>query len=179
MLDLQGFKSDNKLEEKRDIERKGTRFLLQKMLNSESVELEYDQHNRPHLKGRSEHISISHSHQWLAISIHKTHETGVDVELIREKVSNIKHKFLCDEELQFAQNDIEKMILLWTCKEAIYKVHGKRELDFKRIVIGNCAIKNSGEIIGVIHFDERLCKYKLMYRKFDTYFLALILNEIQ
>lgn len=179
MLDLQGFKSNNKLEEKRDIERKGTRFLLQKMLNSEMVELEYDQYNRPYLKGRNEHISISHSHRWLAISMHTSNETGVDVELIREKVSNIKHKFLCDEEMEFAQNDIEKMILLWTCKEAIYKVHGKRELDFKRIVIENCNIQNSGEIMGAIHFDEHLRKYKLMYRKFDSYFLALILHEVQ
>lgn len=179
MLDLQGFKSDRRLEEKRDIERKGTRFLLQNMLNSETVELEYDPHNRPYLKGRSEHISISHSHRWLAISIHKTNETGVDVELIREKVSHIKHKFLCDEEMAFAHDDIEKMILLWTCKEAIYKVYGKRELDFKKIVIQNCSIKDSGEIIGTIHFDEHLRQYKLMYRKFDTYFLALIVHEIQ
>jgi 4'-phosphopantetheinyl transferase len=179
MLDLQGFKSDFRLEEKREIERRGTHFLLKKMLVSEQVEVMYNEFRQPFLKGRNEHISISHSHQWLAISIHQTDETGVDVEMIREKVINIKHKFCCDEELEFAQNDIDKLTLLWTCKEAIYKVHGKKELEFKNIKIDEFVVNAQGELTGCIHFDSHVRTYKLMYRKFDGYFLALILNEVR
>lgn len=179
MLDLQGFKTDLRLEEKREIERRGTRFLLKKMLGSEALEITYNEFKRPYLKGRSEHISISHSHQWLAISIHKTDETGVDVEMIREKVINIKHKFCCDEELEFAQNDSDKLTLLWACKEAIYKVYGKKELEFKKIKIDEFVVNAEGEVNGTIHFDANLRKYKLMYRKFNDYFLALILHEVR
>ncbi len=179
MLDLQGFKSDFRLEEKREIERRGTHFLLKKMLACDEVEITYNEFKRPYLKGRSEHISISHSHQWLAISLHKTDETGVDVEMIREKVINIKHKFCCDEELEFAQNDIDKLTLLWACKEAIYKVYGKKELEFKKIKINKFDIANEGEVAGTIHFDGHIRKYILMYRKFNGYFLALILNEVR
>jgi 4'-phosphopantetheinyl transferase len=179
MLDLQGFKSDMRLEEKREIERRGTHFLLKKMLGSEGVELIYNEFKRPFLKGRSEHISISHSHRWLAISIHSAEETGVDVEMIREKVINIKHKFCCTEELEFAQNDIDKLTLLWACKEAIYKVYGKKELEFKKIKIDPFSVNEQGELNGSIHFDAHLRKYKLMYRKFDGYFLALILHEVR
>lgn len=179
MLDLQGFKVINELEEKREIEKKGTQFLLKRMLNTESVELVYNEHKRPYLKGRSEHISISHSHQWLAISIHIAHETGVDVELIREKVINIKHKFCCDAELEFAQNDIDKLTFLWACKEAVYKVHGKKELEFKKIIVETEDLKPRGEVIASIHFSDHIRKYKLMYRKFEGYFLALIVHEVR
>ena len=149
------------------------------MLCSEAVELTYDEFKRPYLKGRSEHISISHSHRWLAVSIHKTDETGVDVEMIREKVINIKHKFCCEEELEFAQNDSDKLTLLWACKEAIYKVHGKKELEFKKIKIDKFAVSAEGELNGCIHFGSHLRMYKLMYRKFEGYFLALILHEVR
>lgn len=179
MLDLQGFKDDFKLEEKREIERRGTLFLLKKMLDSQAVELTYNEFKRPYLKDRSEHISISHSHQWLAISVHKTDETGVDVEMIREKVINIKHKFCCDEELEFAQSDIDKLTLLWTCKEALYKVYGKKELEFKNIKIDPFVVNAQGELKGTIHFAAHLRTYKLMYRKFEGYFLALILDEVR
>lgn len=179
MLDLQGFKDDFRLEEKREIERRGTQFLLKKMLGSEEVEITYNEFKRPYLKGRSEHISISHSHQWLAISIHKTHETGVDVEMIREKVINVKHKFCCAEELEFAQNDVDKLTLLWACKEAIYKVHGKKELEFKRIKIARFVLGDEGNVDGTIHFDSHQVKYRLLYRKFNGYFLALILHEVR
>ena len=179
MLDLQGFKSDFGLEEKREIERRGTHFLLKKMLDSEEVELTYNEFKRPYLKGRNEHISISHSHQWLAISVHKTQETGVDVEMIREKVINIKHKFCSEEELAFAQSDIDKLTLLWTCKEAIYKVHGKKELEFKKIKIDEFVVAAHGKVKGSIHFDSHTRTYELMFRKFDGYFLALIVNEIR
>ncbi|MDZ4663492.1 MAG: 4'-phosphopantetheinyl transferase superfamily protein [Bacteroidota bacterium] len=179
MLDLQGFKADNVLDEKREIERKGTQFLLKKMLNTAAFELVYNELKRPLLKGRSEHISISHSHQWLAISIHQTNETGVDLELIREKVINIKHKFLCEQEFEFAQTDIDKLTLLWCAKEAIYKMYGKKELEFKRIKIDNFELKDRGELVGAIHFEDQIRTYKLMYRKFDPYFLALVLHEIR
>jgi phosphopantetheinyl transferase len=179
MLDLQGFNADHRLIEKREIERQGTMFLLKRMLNKEDVELTYNELNRPYLKGRNEHISISHSHQWLAISIHKNEETGVDVELIREKVINIKHKFCSDEELEFAQTDINKLTLLWCAKEAIYKTYGKKELEFKRIKITNFEVKSRGEMIGTIHSEKELRSYKLMYRKLDTYYLAIVSNEIR
>ncbi len=178
MLDLQGFKTDNVLEEKREIERKATLFLLKKMLNKDTVELVYNELKRPFLKACSEHISISHSHQWLAISIHKTHETGVDVELIREKVINIKHKFCCDAELEFAKNDIDKLTLLWACKEAVYKVHGKKELEFKKIIVDQFDMRVDGDVNVCIHFDDSRRTYKLMYRKFAGYFLALVLHEV-
>jgi 4'-phosphopantetheinyl transferase len=179
MLDLQGFKSDLRLEEKREIERRGTQFLLKKMLGSEGVEITYNEFKRPYLKGRSEHISISHSHQWLAISIHQSDETGVDVEMIREKVINIKHKFCSDKELEFAHDDIDKLTLLWACKEAVYKAYGKKELEFKKIKIDPVELFSDGELNGTIHFEEHLRTYRLMYRKFSGYFLALILHEVR
>jgi 4'-phosphopantetheinyl transferase len=42
----------------------------------------------------SKHISISHSHDKLAIIVNEKEATGIDIELIRDKVLKIKHKFL-------------------------------------------------------------------------------------
>jgi len=163
------------LSDKRKRESEGTKILLKKILNNDTIQLAYYDTGKPYLVGRSEHISISHSHDMLAVMIDKKNETGIDIELIRDKVLKITHKFLSTEEAHtiYYQNT-EKAIVYWASKETLYKIYGKRNVDFKK----QLAIENfeytalGGDIIGHILMPDYKRSFNLRYQKISEYILV-------
>lgn len=160
----------------RALEKAGSLYVLKKLLNNEEVEVLYSREGKPFLKNRSEHISISHSHAKLVVCINKSENTGVDIELIRDKVKAIQHKFLNEDEKIMANNDTEKLIVLWAAKETLYKLHGLKGLDF----IKNICLQNFGEteIIGKITNNVPEKTFLLRWEKVDNYILVYSINEI-
>ena len=89
----------------------------------------------PFIFGESARISMTHTDHLLAVAtLPKTPEAdlakftprtamGIDAErLDREQVIKVRDKFLSEEEkLLVPENDLEKNIIAWTCKEAVYK----------------------------------------------------------
>jgi 4'-phosphopantetheinyl transferase len=176
LLDLREFSEKNGIYVKRELERAGTRFLIENLLNDPTVKLSYNEHNKPYLDQRPEHISISHSHDKLAIIINTKEHTGVDIELVRDKVKHIQHKFLNADEQHFADNDIGKLITLWAAKEALYKIYGLREVEFsKHLRIEN--FKN-GQIFGNIELENFKKRYELVTELIDNYRLVYVLHEV-
>ena len=175
LLDLKAFSLSRLLVQKREQEKAGSLFLLSELLNTNNFELGYHITNKPFLKGRSEHISISHSHNKLAISINEKQPTGIDIELVRDKVLKIKHKFLSETELSFAGDNIDKLITFWAAKEAMYKVYGLKELDFKL----NLLIEklDGSTIFGRIDAGDFKKKYQLVCEDLEEYKLVYVLNE--
>lgn len=161
---------------KRELEKAGTIHLLNKLFNGHKINLQYTITNKPFLVDRSEHVSISHSHTYLVIIVNQKENTGIDIELIRDKVLNVQHKFLNKNELNFADNNIEKLITLWAAKEALYKVYGLKELDFKT----NLIIDNFSDdiLVGKIETNVVKKKYKLKCETLGEYKMVYILNEI-
>jgi phosphopantetheinyl transferase len=167
------------LSEKRGIEKGGTLFLLEKLM-AKPVNLCYTTEGKPYLENESSHISISHSHNKLVIVLNSESETGVDIELIRDKVLKIKHKFLTAAELIDAGEDVEKLIIYWACKEALYKLYGKKEVDFIAHLYIHPFEKNaSGSLTGEINLTSFRKKIKLHYEKIEDYMLVYTLNEIK
>jgi len=90
---------------------------------------------KPFLPNEEYHFSVSHCGDYAAVVVSKDHRVGIDIELITPKVERIKHKFLNEEELAIIQNSkfkIQNLILLWCCKEAVFKWYGKGSVDFKK-----------------------------------------------
>lgn len=167
-----------KLEAKRDIEKSATSFLLEKLFSTK-VDLQYTAEGKPFLKDKNCHISITHSHDKLAIIVNERYETGIDIELIRDKVLKIKHKFLSEQELTDADNDVQKLITYWGCKEALYKLYGKKEVDFiKNLFVYKFENKDYGETTGEIKIGNFIKKINLHYEKTEEYMLVYTLNEI-
>jgi phosphopantetheinyl transferase len=179
MLDMDQFSLQNAGKEKRVLEGLGSRFLLSELLNSKDFELIYDEYNKPYLNGSQYKISISHSHQWLVIAISNAEEIGVDIELVRDKVERIKHKFATDEELEFAGNNHEKLTYLWAAKEAIYKAYGKKAVDFKDILIDAFDLSRNNTTNGVLHLQNEARKFELLLKGYEKYVLAITLNEFK
>jgi len=162
------------IESKREKEAAGVRFLLTKLLDEE-VELAYYETGKPYLKNRTEEISISHSHDMLAVVVDEQKPTGIDVELIRDKVLKITHKFLSDnEQKDIAGQSIEKVLVYWSAKETLYKIYSKKSVDFREhLFIANFEYnENGGEIISNIMMSDFEKEIKLKYMKVDEYILV-------
>jgi 4'-phosphopantetheinyl transferase len=161
---------------KRELEKAGIKHLLDKLFIDSPANLQYTVTNKPYLADRKEHISISHSHDYLVIIVNEKENTGIDIELIRDVVLKVQYKFLNKTELNFAGNNIEKLITLWAAKEALYKVYGLKGLDFKtNLIIDDF----SGDIlIGKIETETLKKKYKLKCETLGEYKMVYILNEI-
>lgn len=105
---------------------------------------------KPYLANEEYHFSISHCGTYAAAVVSQTNRVGVDIEMMTPKVQKIKNKFLSDDELNLVnehwpKGDIahipvyniptEPLILLWSCKEAVFKWYGSGEVDFKEHIV--------------------------------------------
>lgn len=176
LLDLAVFSKNEGIFVKREQEKAGTLFLLRNLLNSDEPGLSYTPENKPFLKNRKEHISISHSHDKLVIIVNAAENTGIDIEQIRDKVRNIRHKFLSEKELHFAGEDTDKLVTLWAAKEAMYKVYGLKEVEF----IKNLAVEEytGSELTGSIDMNGLKKNYRLVAEKIDDYKMVYVLHEL-
>ncbi len=178
LLDLKAFAVHENLSVKREIETKGKDFLSKYLLGDDCI-IAYDDKGKPYLSEDSRHISISHSHDKLAIIVNEHESTGIDIELIRNKVLKIKHKFLTNEELVEADNDIEKLLIYWAAKETLYKIYGLKEVDFiEHLFVKPFTKHNLGTIIGQTKLPNYTESFVLNYQILEDYILVYALNKI-
>lgn len=176
ILDLAAFSQRNEGLPKREQEKAGSLFLLKELLKTNKIELGYTPANKPFLTGRTEHISISHSHDKLAVIINESENTGIDIELVRDKVLKIQHKFLNDIEAGYAKDNVEKLITIWATKEALYKIYGLKELDFRTHLFVEEFEKDV--IFGKINNGIFNKRFKLLCEDVDDYKMVYVLNEV-
>jgi 4'-phosphopantetheinyl transferase len=176
LLDLKTFALTTNYLLKRDLERAATYLLLSELLNTTSFELQYTETNKPFLKDSFGNISISHSHDKLAIILNQKENTGVDIELIREKIVTIKHKFLNESEAEVAKNNIEILTYIWAAKETLYKIYGLKGLNFKLNLSIELLVDDI--FIGTIIKNNFKKCYLLKKEKIQNYCLVYALNEV-
>lgn len=114
---------------KREDQRRG--FLAVRMLLERSGlsddHLLYEPAGRPHLKdGRF--VSISHSNEFAALYI-GARPYGIDIEKISTKLQKAKSHFIQKEVIP-AESELQALTVIWTVKEAIYKLSNSRPLNF-------------------------------------------------
>lgn len=161
-----------------------SRILTEQLLREKNIRIIYDEHNKPFLKDSDKHISISHSHNLLAVILDE-YETGIDIELIKPKILRIKEKFMSDAELQSVQkeNFAEQLTVYWCAKESLYKLYGKKELAFKEnLFVEPFFYSEKGTIRGWIknHTVKRtfVLQYQTLKCGEDSYMLAYVMNEV-
>lgn len=176
LLDLKAFSQQEGISLKRELEKSGTLYLLKELLGTNHFKLNYLSTRKPVLEASNQHISISHSHDKLAVILDKNAPTGIDIELIRDKVLQIKHKYLTHEELAIAGNNVDTLITFWAAKETLYKVYGLKEVDFKKNL--RVSFGNAPYLIGTIHLGDFKKKYNMVSSREGNYRLVYILHEI-
>ncbi len=94
--------------------------------------LYYNEVGKPYLEDGN-HISITHSHHFTAIIIGKQDEVGIDIEMQRDKILRIAHKFTPVMEYRTLANSeavVRKLTIVWGAKESLYKIYGQKGLSF-------------------------------------------------
>lgn len=164
--------------EKRNLHWLATRVLLREMLSTEEyIDCVADENGKPILLNLPYKISLSHSYDYAAVMISRTKEVGIDIEIIKEKIDRVKHKFLSDDELSFIEDkhNLDHLYACWCAKEALYKLNGKKETSFKdNIHLNTFVYQTSGNIKATISKDDSEQKFSVNYRKFGNYMLGYV-----
>lgn len=154
-----------------------TRFLAKQLVGAEAEVLNKES-GKPHLKDPTHHISISHCPQFAAVIAGKTAEVGVDLEPVHNKVERVAKKFLTENELAAIGKDhrIEKLILYWSAKESLYKLHGEGGVDFRtQLLIQPFELKQEGSLSATIATRVRaFAKLTVHYRFFEGHVLTYV-----
>ena len=179
ILNLNEYATRFNLTDKRTIEKQAALYVVRTILKDDTLEILYRESGKPYLSNNIQ-ISISHSYDWLVVLFSFNGvAVGVDIEKVRDKVLNIKEKFLSEKELQDLKNaSVEKYITYWAVKEAIYKAIGKRGLIFEEhIYIEDFIYSPQGGKINAQVIGSELKKtYTLHYQSLNEYILVYTIN---
>lgn len=161
------------LHPKKRLEFLASRLLVQEVCNELEIPyngIEKDEFGKPHLIDSEYHISISHSYPMVACAIHPSKPCGIDIESLRPQLVKIKHKFLNPKELAFCGDDLKKLCLHWSVKEALYKIYGRKNLHFaKQFAVQQIMPQ---EIQAQIIDNQDIENFILNYEYFLEYFLV-------
>lgn len=106
-----------------------------------------DQFGKPHLDSPDLGVSMSHAIGYGAAAISLRHQVGIDIEIEREQILRIAHKFLHESEKKWTDQSIKQLTKIWSAKEALYKLHGRTQLIFAEQLKVHSFEKQQGEII--------------------------------
>lgn len=112
-----------------------------------------DEHGKPFIEGSSYCISMSHSHERIAV-IASSQRVGIDIQIKVDKIARIADKFLSSKERDSipSAHFLDFLHFFWGAKESLYKIYGKKELDFKKHILvdpfeyGEGSVKTTGRI---------------------------------
>ena len=91
------------------------------------VVIDYNEVGAPIVDIPNTHISVAHGGERVAVAI-ADERVGVDIENLDRNYERVKSRFMSPAEE--ALSDMEEWpAMVWTAKEAIYKLYGKREVD--------------------------------------------------
>ncbi len=164
--------------QKRKIEWMTIRYLLEKTHDIPD-EVIYNDHGKPFFLKSKSHLSISHSHDMVAISINEKSNTGIDIQLISNKIIRIKHKFLSKTELANVATNTEELTLYWSSKEALFKVYGKKDAYLKEnMQISDLQFNGKvGSASGLISTEHIKSRHHIKLERFENYVLAYVVNS--
>ena len=141
-------------------------------------DLYYDELGKPNLY-REKHISITHSHHFSAIII-SDQTVGIDIELQREKIIKIAHKF-CESEFEFLpeefdaeskQEYIRKLTVIWGAKESIFKIRNEKGISFKDHIKANAFELEDKQAIAELHFENLIKDFKIHFEEIEGFTLV-------
>ena len=132
-----------------------------------------DECGKPYLVGSDWQLSLTHTSSYVAVVMHPTQAVGLDMEKPSEKLRKIANRILSEHEVQDANNDLEKLCIYWSAKESLYKLYGKRKVDFIENLFIAPFKKEASKIIGRLKINEIDEKCDLFVERIDGFVLVV------
>lgn len=128
-----------------------------------------DNNGKPHLINANECISISHCADYAIVALSSTHKVGVDIQKCVTKLYFTKTKFLSSAELDYRDLSIQKLCIMWSAKESIYKLFPESISSIKTdILIKDFSKKTNGVL-------QSLCmrrEINVYYESYNDYIIS-------
>ena len=126
-----------------------------------------DENGKPLLpKG---YISISHDSNYVAVMLSKK-KCGIDLQSESTKVMRIKHKFYDEDDAEIIGQEVPFYTLIWSLKEALYKVNGDPMVYFKEHIRIKTILGN--RIQASILYEKYQSDFQLAVKKVDDLILT-------
>ncbi len=164
------------LSRRKKLEWLASRYVLHLLSGrTDRARFDKDIHGKPHLIDSDYHVSISHSHDLIAVMASPL-LIGIDVQYFVAKINRIAHKFVSPKEQAMITPQKKSLYyhILWGAKESLYKAYGRRELNFiDHIYISDLTIEgDSGKFKGIIKKGDYTGFFDCQYYLFDQYVLV-------
>jgi phosphopantetheinyl transferase len=143
---------------------------------SQQLELDKDEFGKPYLVHQDQEISISHCKKYSA-AIAGNRAVGIDIEHIGNKINRIADRFMHPSEDNGYKDQAltEYRYLIWCAKEAVYKLYGRKAVDFKNHMrVKPFALSLEGSFELVFQKHEPI-SYSVQYRIFDQHAMAWVI----
>ncbi len=132
---------------------------------------------RPYLVDDCRHISISHTRGYAAVAIHADSPIGLDIEQRTDKVWRVKDKFLSHGEKLFLPSEkknVEPMLVIWTAKEAMFKLVDKPGVDFaEHFHVSPFELADGGCLQAHETLTEERNSFQFIYQLYPDFILSL------
>ncbi|MHB1922406.1 MAG: 4'-phosphopantetheinyl transferase family protein [Chitinophagaceae bacterium] len=158
-----------------------TRYLLTELFPEFPMEkISVNSQGKPFLEGNTFYFSFSHCGDYAAAIISKNFWVGVDIERIRLQVGNVITKFLSLGEISFLDpsNPLSHATICWSAKEAVYKWHGERGMDFRNhIHLHAFPLKSRGYLISTFSNGQIRKELTLQYLFLGDHVLCWLADD--
>lgn len=171
--ELQRFETFSHIKRKREFV--ATRILRHSIFGFKHIH--YNSVGAPFIKDEG-FISISHAENLVGIALNPDYQIGLDLELIQGKAQILYPKFLNEfEQANFDLDNKEMMTACWSAKETLYKLAGRKEIDFKKDLHLYIRSKNLWE--GKIINPTEIFSVNLQIMKYSNYVITFNSSSIE
>ncbi len=151
---------------KRRMEFMVQRFLLQRHFGEVRPILRKTRNGKPYLGNLPDKISVTHSKSMLMLSVAPV-DHGIDLEWIDGRITRLADKF-CNEEEKLVPHYTEAIFwytLVWSCKEALYKIDGLGQLEFRSQLAVHFTPSSfaQGWGRGMVRRDDKISFFRLYF----------------
>lgn len=139
-------------------------------------DLFYNGNGKPHLTD-GKHISITHSFTFSALIVSDV-EVGIDIEMNREKIKIIQHKFVNFERgfIHKDDNYIQQLTVIWGAKESLYKIYPHGGLTFKNDIDIDSFQISDKKTTGFIKVKDWNKHYHIHFEQIENFTLVYALS---
>ncbi len=167
---------------KRKLQWLAARCALLELTNIENIlKIQKMDNGKPYIPDHESHISLSHTNLYAAAAI-ADYAIGIDVEHCQRIFNPEVHKFFMTElEYSFWENsnfNPELFLVLWSCKESMFKLLGEKEISFKKnlLTFGESSedyLKENGYLKALFQKNNLTIPIKICYFRIENCIITL------
>jgi phosphopantetheinyl transferase len=159
-------------------------------------DLYYDEVGKPHLKSQmfdagcqmntqhptssTQHISISHSHDFSVITISDT-LIGIDLEILKEKTLKLAPRYMDVSHLEnlSEEDQLIKATVVWGIKESVFKIKNEIGISFKDHIFESDFNLADKKCTVALRYNQRVEYFDVLFDFIENYVFVCAFNSIK